>query len=78
MGEWSLVRENHQPWIENDWEQYMACTHDSKWEYHRPPVSCELPLVGHERCADDNHARNEQRAHEEGKPKPAGRERGLV
>lgn len=44
-----------------------------KWENDGPSISSEPPLIRNKRCADDDHARYEYDAHEEGKPKPAGR-----
>lgn len=71
------VREDHQPRIEHDREEYMAPSDDRERENDGPIDSGDLPSRGYQVGRENNHHREQEEADDERQPKAAQNPRDL-
>jgi len=61
------VREDHQPWVEDNRYQYMTSNNKRNWDYQCPIPSWDLPFKRHDFGREDDHHRNTHKADRESK-----------
>ena len=67
----SLVRENHQPRVEDDGKEYVAAGHHGEREDHCPVDAGDLPSRWHEVAREDEYHDEQKEADDQRKPETA-------
>ena len=72
------VREDHQPGVENDGEEDMACGHEGEWEEDSPGISGNLIAQRDKAGREDKHHPKREDTEKECEAEPAHDSRDLL